>query len=208
MQDWDCADSLDLVKFEKVLRTIKEGSVGEEVLGDLLRQGNFNNDKDNDDGVHGAVKGIPSEALERVKSAVQTWIGPALQGHQLVIVDGFLLFGKSIPASFQDLFDIKILLRARYEDAKRRREKRNGYVTLEGFWEDPEGYFDEVVWPNYVAEYGGLIEEGEGDDGGKERGKGGIRLSDPGWGLEECLEWVVGVLRGGIEGLSAGDVMG
>lgn len=191
------------MKFEQVLRTIKEGSGGDEVLSDLLRQGNFDNGNE-DDGVHGAVKGIPSEALERVKSDLQNWIGHVLRGRQLVIVDGFLLFGKSIPASFQTLFDIKILLRARYEDAKRRREKRNGYVTLEGFWEDPEGYFDEVVWPNYVADYGELIEEGEGDDGGKVGGKGGVSLSDPGWGLEECLEWVVGVLRGEIEGLSAG----
>lgn len=197
------------MKFEQVLRTIKEGTGddSEKLLGDLLRQGNFDNGNE-DDGIHGAVKGIPSEALERVKSDVQNWIGPALRGRQLVIIDGFLLFGKSIPASFQNLFDIKILLRARYEDAKRRREKRNGYVTLEGFWEDPEGYFDEVVWPNYVAEYAGLIEEGEGDDRGKERGKGVISLSDPGWGLEECLEWVVGVLRGEIEGLDAGDAMG
>lgn len=191
------------MKFEQVLRTIKEGSGGDEVLSDLLRQGNFDNGNE-DDGVHGAVKGIPSEALERVKSDLQNWIGHVLRGRQLVIVDGFLLFGKSIPASFQNLFDIKILLRARYEDAKRRREKRNGYVTLEGFWEDPEGYFDEIVWPNYVAEYGEWIEEGEGDDGGKKGGKGGVRLSDPGWGLEECLEWVVVVLRGEIEGLSAG----
>lgn len=192
------------MKFERVLRTIKEGSGGaEEVLGALLRQGNFDNGNGNEDehkhdGVHGAINGIPPQTLERVKSSVQNWIGPLLRGRQLVVVDGFLLFGTSIPASFQDLFDIKILLRARYEDAKRRREQRNGYVTLEGFWEDPEGYFDQVVWPNYVVEYGGLM-GGEGEEGEGEGEKKGIRLSDSEWGLEECLEWVVGVLRREIE---------
>ena len=36
--------------------------------------------------------------------------------------------------SIRDLFDVKIFLRTDYETAKRRREARSGYVTLEGFW--------------------------------------------------------------------------
>jgi nicotinamide/nicotinate riboside kinase len=42
--------------------------------------------------------------------------------------------------------------------AKQRRESRTGYVTIEGFWADPPGYFDKIVWPNYArtAEYPSL----------------------------------------------------
>lgn len=182
------------MKFERVLRGLeKSGGCGggEDVegLSDLLRQGNF----DNDDGVHGSVKGISTELIERVKRDISIRITDLLRGRRLVIIDGFLLFGRSIPSSLKDLFDIKILLRARYEDAKRRREKRNGYVTLEGFWEDPEGYFDEVVWPNYVGEYerGLLFEEGEGGD---EEGW------DLGVGCEVGVGGVLGVGRWGSEG--------
>ena len=39
-------------------------------------------------------------------------------------------------------------------------------MTLEGFWEDPEGYVDEVVWPNYVREHKWMFENGDVDQGG------------------------------------------
>jgi len=48
-----------------------------------------------------------------------------------------------------------------YATAKRRREARSGYVTLEGFWEDPPGYVDKIVWPNYVKEHAFLFEGGD-----------------------------------------------
>ncbi|CAD6566633.1 MAG: ribosylnicotinamide kinase [Alectoria sarmentosa] len=198
VQDWDCAGSLDLERFRDVLRTIKEGG---EAPADLVRQGNF------EDGVHG-VKGIEPEVIERMKREVEAW-PEAVKGRKLVIVDGFLLFGQSIPAPLRDLFDIKFLLRASYEDAKRRRENRNGYVTLEGFWQDPPGYFDRVVWPNYLEEHGDLFRFGADDpDGPLDEARGSARricFSDPHWGLERCLEWIVGVMRREIEGLDSGN---
>jgi nicotinamide/nicotinate riboside kinase len=39
----------------------------------------------------------------------------------------------------RSLFDTKLFLRTSYETAKKRREARSGYVTIEGFWEDPPG---------------------------------------------------------------------
>ena len=172
-----------------MLRGLKTG--GGPVPEGLLRQGDF-------EGCEGGS--IGREVLERLRAdGVGTAVTDVLRGRTLVVVEGFLLFGRSVPASLTGLFDVKVLLRARYEDAKRRRERRNGYVTVEGFWRDPEGYFDGVVWPNYVGEYGGLVE-----------GEGGVRVSDERWGLEECLEWVVGVVRGEVEALDArvGDVLG
>lgn len=32
---------------------------------------------------------------------------------------------------------------------------------MEGFWEDPPGYVDNVVWPNYVKDHAFLFENGE-----------------------------------------------
>ena len=161
-----------------MLRGLKNGG-GAAVLGGLVRQGGV-------DG-HG---GIGPEVLERLRA---DGLADVLRGRTLVVVEGFLLFGRSVPASLRGLFDVRVLLRARYEDAKRRRERRNGYVTVEGFWRDPEGYFDGVVWPNYVGEHGGLVEGGGGGGG----------VWEEGWGLEECLEWVVGVVRGEVEALDA-----
>lgn len=45
--------------------------------------------------------------------------------------------------------------------ATARREARDGYVTLEGFWADPPGYVDKVVWPNYAASHAWLFEDGD-----------------------------------------------
>jgi len=49
----------------------------------------------------------------------------------------------------------------RYKKAKARREARSGYVTLEGFWEDPPGYVDKIVWPNYVNDHKFLFVDGD-----------------------------------------------
>ena len=57
--------------------------------------------------------------------------------------------------------DVKLFLRASYDKAKQRRDARDGYVTLEGFWEDPPGYVDMVVWPNYVQEHAWMFEGGD-----------------------------------------------
>lgn len=117
------------------------------------------------------------------------------------MVEGFLLFGRSVPVGVRDLFDVKVLLRAGRGQARARRAGRGAYVTLEGFWQDPEGYFDRVVWPNYVEEHGGMVDGVDGDGVVEGEGSFGQRVhcSDPRWGVEECLEWVVGVVGGEME---------
>lgn len=64
----------------------------------------------------------------------------------------------------QPQIDIKVLLRVSYAKAKARREARSGYVTLEGFWKDPPGYVDKIVWPNYVEDHKFMF-EGENVEG-------------------------------------------
>jgi nicotinamide/nicotinate riboside kinase len=64
-------------------------------------------------------------------------------------------------AAIKPNLDIKLFLRTTYEKAKKRREARDGYVTLEGFWADPPGYVDKIVWPNYVEEHAWMFEGGD-----------------------------------------------
>lgn len=79
---------------------------------------------------------------------------------RMCLFDGFLLYSQSMTALAPSL-DIKVLLRASHAQAKARREARDGYVTLEGFWKDPPGYVDDIVWPNYVQEHAWLFAEGD-----------------------------------------------
>lgn len=64
-------------------------------------------------------------------------------------------------AALKPYLDLKLFLRVSYEKAKARREARDGYVTLEGFWEDPPGYVDKIVWPNYAQEHAFLFKDGD-----------------------------------------------
>lgn len=63
-------------------------------------------------------------------------------------------------AAVQPYIDVKLFLRASYAKMKARREARDGYVTLEGFWADPPGYVDKIVWPNYVQEHEFMFKDG------------------------------------------------
>ncbi|CAF9912481.1 ribosylnicotinamide kinase [Imshaugia aleurites] len=156
-QDWDCADALDLRRLEGVLRGLKEGG---------KREG--------DSGDGGEGEGGGGDGGDLVGGVRQgNWEGGT--GEDGIGVTGA---GEINNERARDLFDIKILLRATYEDAKARRKRRNGYVTLEGFWIDPEGYFDMVVWMGYEREYEGLVEGG----GGRGLGRCGCRMGGRGWG--------------------------
>lgn len=59
------------------------------------------------------------------------------------------------------LLDTKLFLLVSRERATQRRERRDGYVTLEGFWTDPPGYVDKIVWPNYVTSHSFLFKNGD-----------------------------------------------
>lgn len=99
------------------------------------------------------------------------------------------------------LLDIKFFLQVSRARATQRREARDGYVTLEGFWKDPPGYVDKIVWPNYVAAHRWLFEDGDVEggrlDGATLRENGILAQEAPeGRGVdfdfEETLEWMVG----------------
>jgi nicotinamide/nicotinate riboside kinase len=104
------------------------------------------------------------------------------------------------PSSITALLDLKLFLRSTYALTRHRRQARPGYVTLEGFWEDPPGYVDEVVWPNYVREHGWMFEGGDVDFG---EVKSSVVVQEEGIyvgpgkgekGMRELLGWAVGVV--------------
>ncbi len=125
---------------------------------------------------------------------------------RICVLDGFLLYpdpdlkpDPSIPAAITDRLDLKLFLRSTHARTKARREARQGYVTLEGFWRDPDGYVDEVVWPNYVREHAWMFEAGDVDAGGVRREvqeRWRIEVA-PGFGesgVGDLLAWAVGLL--------------
>ena len=148
------------------------------------------------DGVHASLSGIGNEYVEKLQVELQP-LQAALRGKRLIIIEGFLLFGSGVKDQLAGLFDLGILLRASRQAAKRRRESRNGYVTLEGFWQDPEDYFDTLVWPNYVREHASLFEGGDVEGKPKESRDGEEILVGPveDASLEDVCSWVVGCLR-------------
>jgi nicotinamide/nicotinate riboside kinase len=147
---------------------------------------------------------VPDAKIEALKAKVSAWVQPGSPGHaifnsepklNLCLFDGFLLYCEEMRPAME-LIDVKLFLTVSYERAKYRREARDGYVTLEGFWKDPPGYVDAIVWPNYVEAHQWLFADGDVQGNLREDvlRKEGI-LAQVGKGLdvdmETTLEWAV-----------------
>ncbi|KAL9089056.1 MAG: hypothetical protein Q9165_005869 [Trypethelium subeluteriae] len=151
IQDWDCVEALDISGLHDALSHVKE-------------HGNIPQLKSiQDQNAVGSGGEIESAIIDELREHVLE-NAPSLKERRIVIVDGFLLFANNTK-ELVSMFDVKLLLRTSLSDAKKRREARTGYVTLEGFWEDPPFYVDDIVWPNYVKEHAFLFKNGdvEGD---------------------------------------------
>ncbi|PVI07242.1 nicotinamide riboside kinase-like protein 2 [Periconia macrospinosa] len=186
VQDWDCLESLDLPLLRSTLTHIKEKG---RIPPDFVSK-----EDQNSVGEHNVSETLISSLRERVRSLVKerNW------DRHVVIVDGFLLFSEEMK-EVREAFDVRLFMRTSYATAKRRREARKGYVTLEGFWEDPPGYVDQIVWPNYVQDHRFLFVrgdvEGELDEAVcGELGVEGMPKEAEG-NLGVGLEWAVGVLE-------------
>jgi nicotinamide/nicotinate riboside kinase len=148
-----------------------------------------------------------------LKAEVARWSQPGNSGYgilaggrnpfRLCIFDGFLLYSQSM-MSIQQHIDIKLFLRVSYAKAKARREARSGYATIEGFWEDPPGYMDKIVWPNYVRDHEWIFEDGNVEGKLKEdvvRELGIHSQSDmgPDVDMETTLRWTVATVMKELE---------
>jgi nicotinamide/nicotinate riboside kinase len=150
-----------------------------------------------------------------LKAKVKKWAEPGNPGHailnsgpsalRLCIFDGFLLYSPSMSA-IQKYMDIKLFLRVSYAKAKARREARSGYVTIEGFWQDPPGYVDKIVWPNYVEDHQWMFENGDVEGRLKEEVLRDSKIETqadkgPDVDMEKTLKWAVEVLMKNLEHL-------
>jgi nicotinamide/nicotinate riboside kinase len=183
LADWDCLESINLPALESALTYIKaNGSIPSDL------------ESKEDQNSVGQVN-VDAALVERLKQKVSTL---GLEHVRVAIVDGFLLYSQDMVA-VRDTFDLKLFLRTDYETAKKRREARSGYVTLEGFWADPPGYVDKIVWPNYVNDHKYLFNDGnvEGDIDEKLVDDLGIDVmpTENQGDLSACLEWAYGKLE-------------
>jgi len=148
--DWDCLESINLPAFERALQYIRERGMPPPDL------------KSKEDKNSVGEVDLDAKVIDDLKWRAGRWMFQDVP--PIAIIDGFLLYSEEMK-NIRSLFDVKLFLRTDYKTAKGRREARSGYVTLEGFWEDPPGYVDNVVWPNYVKDHAFMFKDGdvEGD---------------------------------------------
>ncbi|KAI4600541.1 ribosylnicotinamide kinase [Pestalotiopsis sp. 9143b] len=198
--DWDCAEAISVPDMIKALEHIRA-------------EGTFPPFVDSKEDQNSVGQCPVSDAkVAEMKRRVEAWTAPGQPGHALLVgdeakrvclLDGFLLYSEATRGAMA-LLDAKLFLLVSRARATRRREARDGYVTLEGFWADPPGYVDKVVWPNYAEAHAWLFEGGD-VEGKLKRDvleKEGI-LAQEGAGLdvdmETSLEWAVETLMGRLE---------
>jgi nicotinamide/nicotinate riboside kinase len=122
LANWDCAGSLDMTAFIDTMRYIREnGGQFPPTLESKEDQNELGQSGVSDDIVHVMHEEVVKQDL--VKRGETDIL--------LCFVDGFLLY--SNPDVVKEL-DIRLLVRAPYEKLKARREARNGYVTIDGYF--------------------------------------------------------------------------
>ncbi|KAK3669093.1 ribosylnicotinamide kinase [Elasticomyces elasticus] len=203
--DWDCLEAIDLPALQHALEHIREHGTSPP---------DFYSKEDRNS--VGKVDVAESE-VEDLKWKASRWMFQDVP--PIAIIDGFLLYSEEMKA-VRDLFDVKIFLRTDYKTAKDRREARSGYVTLEGFWkasmndtgpigrtdttlQDPPGYVDNVVWPNYVEDHAFLFKDGNVEGELKDDRLQDLEIRampvDAQENMTACLHWAYGVVEEALE---------
>lgn len=138
IKDWDSVEALDFPLFREELAQIKHtGQISTNLI--------HNNNVDDISKFQ-----IDDEFISELRKMFKD----ITDKMQLVLVDGFMLYNDDI---IRSKFDLKILIRAPYDQLKKRRNARNGYQTLDSFWVDPPYYFDEFVYKSYSSTHGKLF---------------------------------------------------
>ena len=177
LQDWDCPDAVDWVLLKSTLDYVKKNG--------QLPEDSFSKEDQNEVGPND----VPDEVIEEYRRKVKTNV-------TICLLDGFLLY----PTPDWDVpdlpLDVKLFVRTTLDRVMARRGKRSGYVTLEGFWADPPGYIEDVVWPNYERAHKWMFEGGDCNDGEVKNQVNGIEVA-PGKGekdMKDLLSWAVEVI--------------
>ncbi|TGZ79753.1 P-loop containing nucleoside triphosphate hydrolase protein [Ascodesmis nigricans] len=183
--DWDCPAAFNFVDLASSIRDLKAADPGINVVRDSITAASPV-DAMTEIEVVGGV-----EVVEMLRRRVKVM---GKRGWRIVVVEGILML---CVEEVEKEAEVKVLLRVGKEVARKRREGREGYVTIEGFWKDPPRYFDEIVWPNYAIHHAPLFvnHDVEGAlDESVTAARGIVSPPDLEWSLREILEWLVGVI--------------
>ncbi|KAK4140876.1 uncharacterized protein C8A04DRAFT_39510 [Dichotomopilus funicola] len=239
--DWDCPEAISIPDLEAALVHIRKTGTFPPNLNSL-----------EDLNTVGPCPATPEQIASNT-ARVQTWLSPGHPGSlifnsttstrktRICILDGFLLYSpppapssEATPTSSKESpfrnvmshLNIKLFLLASKTSALRRRKARDGYVHVDGFWTDPPGYVEKIVWPNYVETHGWLFEGGDveggrvdgevvrregiwvpGVNGGvvKQDGEGGGDGKEGEVAFGEVLGWAVGVVMEELERVCLGE---
>ncbi|KAK4205602.1 putative nicotinamide riboside kinase [Triangularia verruculosa] len=194
-RDWDCPQSLNLPSLALALSHIKS-------TGSFPPFVDSKEDQNTTGPIPPASPAQISLARAIIAASSLSSFPPDLK---ICILDGFLLYSQQ--EEFKPILeqiDIKLFLLASEEKAIARRKARDGYVTLEGFWKDPEGYVEDVVWPNFVEQHAYLFQDGNVKGGKLDKAvleREGILAMEGGEeeGFGEVLIWAVGEVVGRLE---------
>ncbi|KAF9183442.1 ribosylnicotinamide kinase [Haplosporangium sp. Z 27] len=160
LANWDCPEAIDFASLNSTLAFVKEH--GEFPKGFDSLEGK------NPVGSKATSTPIPDHVLDGWREQILGQIPLENRSNtKFVIVDGFILY---VDEQLRKSIDVKFFLTASYQILKERRESRKGYATLEGYWEDPPGYFDDVVWPNYISFNGPFVNLTEAMEAAQETG--------------------------------------
>ncbi|KAI1471375.1 P-loop containing nucleoside triphosphate hydrolase protein [Daldinia caldariorum] len=201
--DWDCAQAINIPDMKRALEHIRAHGTFPPFV-----------DSKEDQNSVGECP-VPNAAIIRARAKVSQWLQPGQPGHAVLgaasglrvcLLDGFLLYAPDLEAGgIPGLLDARLFLLVSRASATRRRERRDGYVTLEGFWADPPGYVEKVVWPNYAESHAGLFVDGDVDGGRLDehalREKGILAQTDKGLDvdMEVTFNWAVDTLMRELE---------
>jgi nicotinamide/nicotinate riboside kinase len=189
--NWDCLDSIDLPAFEAALSYIRQNGTSPPEFTSKEDQNSV-----------GKVD-VDKVLIDDLKWKASKWM--FADAPPIAIIDGFLLYSQGMKA-VREQFDVKLFLRTDYATAKARREARKGYVTLEGFWEDPPGYVDKIVWPEYAKEHAFLFEYGDVEGKLKEMELQKLNIQampDEAQGnMTACVQWAYDMLDEALDELT------
>jgi nicotinamide/nicotinate riboside kinase len=231
VQDWDCIDSVDLPLFEHTLKYLHEhGSLppDSESKEDQNSVGETHVSAQEVQEWKAKAKSWLDGWTTKFSSGSDEQGGT--KELRVYVVDGFLLYppppsttaaattkeltSSDYPHSQSGLDRLRELVQAHlrpklFIPATRaqtltRRAARSGYVTLEGFWTDPPGYVEDVVWPNYERYHAWMYEggkvEGEKLDVKKCQDAGvEVCPGDGSWVMTKVLEWAAQRIESAIE---------
>jgi nicotinamide/nicotinate riboside kinase len=157
-KNWENIVSLDLPRFLSFMSTIR--STGHLPLSHSSLEASAHEQTTSQHKIPLLEPDVYEELSALIASALTSSPALSKDNTRFCILDGFLLF--THPEVIAQL-DIRLFLRASRAVSKKRRAERPPYLTVDGWWRDPEHYFDRVVWPEYVASHAWMFSEGDVD---------------------------------------------